>query len=157
MNHHNLPNNNLFKPFFVLKAHTYKKTLHGRLFEFEHPLFTTDLLSSGKEIGLFISVKDGTDLDAYIFIDQRTLLVMMDEETDRLTSIPPEQIIAFAERNKSMMTKLALDLNSVSKRQQSDEFVPQMEQVETTLPTGRTVRVYRFPTVEYENSLRLKR
>jgi hypothetical protein len=97
-------------------------------------------------------MRDGSNVDAYVFLDQETLKVMMDEE-DGSTEITADEIIEFATRNKSMMTKLVIDLNNTSRTR--DEFVTEMESAEVTTAKGRTVRIYRFPTVEYNNSLRL--
>jgi hypothetical protein len=131
-----------FQRYFELRPHTYRKTLHGREFHFDYPVFTTDLLGSMKDTGLFISIRDGSELDAYVFIDEGTLKIMMDEEPKTLARIPAEKIIDFATRNKSMMTKLVIDLNITGHTR--DEFVTEMESVEVTISTGRTVRIYGF-------------
>ncbi|TLX16353.1 hypothetical protein [Rhizobium sp. MHM7A] len=155
MNNRDLPSSKRFVPFFELRAHSYQKTLHGRLFQFDYPIFSTNLLGAREEKGLFISIRDDSDLDAYVFIDQETLKFMMDEDADNLADLPAEKIIDFATRNMSMMTKLVIDLNNTSRNR--DEFVSEMESVEISTAKGRAVRIYRFPTVEYDNHLRLTR
>lgn len=154
MNSRDLPSSKNFERYFQLRAHTYRKTLHGRDFTFEHPIFATDLFGPRSETGLFISIHDASPLDAYVFIDQETLKVMMDEDGDS-ADISANKIIDFATRNMSMMTKLVIDLNNTSRNR--DEFVSEMESVEITTAKGRAVRIYRFPTVEYDNHLRLTR
>jgi len=156
MNNRDLPSNNRATRYFELRAHSYRKTLHGRDFVFDYPVFVTDLLGPRSETGLFISIRDDSPLDAYLFIDQETLKVMMDGD-EGSADVAAEKIIDFATRNISMMTKLVLDLNTTSRSQQRNDFVSQMDTAEVTLPTGRPVRIYRFPTVEYDNPLRLAR
>jgi hypothetical protein len=149
-----LPSNKRPYRFFELRAHTYRKVLHGRDFSFEYPIFSTDLLGPRSETGLFVSARDESNVDAYIFIDQQTLKVMMDEEGDG-PDVHADKIIDFANRNMSMMRKLVIDLNNTSKRE--EEFVAEMDTVEATTSKGRAVRVYRFPTVEYDHTPRLTR
>lgn len=149
-----LPSTKRPRRFFELRAHTYSKVLHGRDFSFEYPIFSTDLLGPRAETGLFVSAKDDSDVDAYIFIDQQTLKVMMDEDADG-PEVPAFKIIDFANRNLSMMRKLVIDLNNTGSR--DSEFVAEMDSVEVTTSKGRAIRVYRFPMVEYDNTLRLTR
>lgn len=152
MNNRDLPS----KPyrFFELRAHSYRKSLHGRDFMFDYPIFATDLLGPRAATGLFISARDESDIDAYIFIDQQTLKVMMDEDGDS-ADIPADKIIDFATRNMSMMRKLVIDLNNTSSNRA--EFVSEMETEEITTAKGRAIRIYRFPTVEHDKRLRLTR
>ena len=154
MTNRDLSNTKRARRFFELGAHTYTKVLHGRDFSFEHPIFSTDLLGSRTESGLFISTKDDSDVDAYIFIDQQTLKVMMDEDADG-PDIPDSKVIDFACRNMSMMRKLVIDLNNTSPH--DADFVAEMESADVKTTKGRAIRIYRFPTVEYDNTPRLTR